>query len=216
MAIESMEVSLGSLLPWFEVNPISGDGWDGLGVHGGDGLDISDLSSDRGLNTSKVPKNQPVLVVFLCNHSPYVRPIEKSLGTLIARYREELFAVGICSNDEKAYPSDDVASLKAQAERAGFTFPYCQDVEQRAARAFEASCTPEFFVYDRNHRLAYHGQYDSSRPVNDVPTTGANLKAAIDHVLASEVLLEDQLRSYGCSIKWTAGNYPIYLYTANS
>jgi hypothetical protein len=194
MAIEARHVPLGSLLPWFSVVAIDGEVWD----------------------TSTLPKNQPVLVIFLCNHSPYVLPIESSLGRLVDEYKSELTTVGICSNDTRAYPVDDEASMKIQVARAGFSFPYCRDVDQRAARAFGASCTPEFFLYDRNFRLAYHGQYDSSRPDNGIPPSGSDLRVATNHVVASEVLLEDQVPNFGCSIKWAAGNYPIYMYTSSA
>lgn len=191
MAVESLQVPLGSLLPWFEVKPLSG------GV----------------LNTSNLVPDHPVLVAFLSKHSPYVQPIEESLASTTKRFEREISALAICSNDPRAYPADSENALKEQARRAHFRFPYCVDEGQRAAKAFGANCTPEFFVYDRRFRLAYHGQFDSSRPDNDIPVTGEDLVTAIEHVIRSEVLHEDQIPSFGCSIKWTAGNEPLYLYT---
>ncbi|WP_106401929.1 thioredoxin family protein [Actinocorallia populi] len=144
-----------------------------------------------------------LLVVFLSNHCPYVRRIEKGLGTLTAEYAARgLAAVGICSNDIRTYPDDSPSNLARQAERAGFAFPYLYDDSQDVARAYRAACTPDFFLYDAGRRLAYRGEFDGARPSNDVPADGASLRAALDLVLAGEPVPEPHRPSLGCGIKW--------------
>lgn len=148
------------------------------------------------------------LVTFLSNHCPYVRHIETALGTLAAGYGSRLSVVAICSNDSVTYPDDDATHLAEQAARAGFTFPYLLDETQEVAKAYRAACTPDFFLYDEGLRLVYRGQFDDSRPGNDVPVTGASLRAAVDAVLAGEPVGADQRPSIGCGIKWKPGNAP--------
>ena len=148
---------------------------------------------------------QPVLVVaFICNHCPYVRHVESQLGRLLAEYRERgVAAVGISANDVDSYPDDDVPRLAEQAERAGFGFPYLYDETQEVARAYGAVCTPDLFVFDADRRLAYRGEFDSTRPNGGVAATGASLQAALDHVLAGQPVPPPHRPSVGCSIKWT-------------
>jgi peroxiredoxin len=142
-----------------------------------------------------------LLVAFLCNHCPYVQHVEAELGSLVAS-RPEVAVVGICSNDTQAYPDDAAERLAEQAARAGWTFAYLVDAEQQVGREFGAACTPDFFLYDSDRRLAYRGAMDDSTPGNGVPVTGALLRAAIDHVLAGEAVPEPHRPSMGCSIKW--------------
>ena len=118
--------------------------------------------------------------------------------------------VAICANDIEAYPNDDPASLKAQAERVGFTFPYLYDESQEVAKAYAAACTPDFFLFDGERRLAYRGRLDESRPNSGVPVTGKDLRAAIDAVLAGTPVAAEQMPSMGCNVKWKAGNEPAY------
>jgi peroxiredoxin len=152
---------------------------------------------------------QPVLVVFLCNHCPYVRHVESEFGRFATEYADRgLAIVGVASNDVAAYPDDDVAGLTDQARRAGFTFPYLRDTDQEVAKAYHAACTPDFFLYDGNHRLAYRGAFDASRPNSGVPVTGELLRAAADLVLRGEPVPEPHVPSSGCSLKWRPGNEP--------
>lgn len=154
-------------------------------------------------------KGPALLVAFLCNHCPYVRHVESALAAMIAQYAPQgLATVGIASNDVSIAPTDDVAGLSAQADRAGFGFPYLLDPTQEVARAYQAACTPDFFLYDAGRRLAYRGAFDSSRPGNDTPVTGELLRSAIDHVLRGEPVPEPHQPSVGCSIKWRPGNEP--------
>jgi peroxiredoxin len=144
-----------------------------------------------------------VLVMFLCNHCPYVKHVEQPLGRLAADWRDRGVAiVGICSNDVSAYPEDDRVHLRAQQQRADWTFPYLIDESQDIARAYHAACTPDFFLFDRSRRLVYRGQLDDSRPGNRKPVTGHDLGAAVDATLAGRPVPADQQPSIGCSIKW--------------
>ncbi|MFI2351759.1 thioredoxin family protein [Streptomyces sp. NPDC019443] len=142
-----------------------------------------------------------LLVAFLCNHCPYVRHVEAGLGRLLARH-PDLAVVGVCANDTDAYPDDRPERLAEQARRAGWSFPYLVDFEQTVARAYEAACTPDFFLYDAQRRLAYRGAMDDSTPGSGKPVTGELLEDAITHVLVGEAVPEPHRPSLGCSIKW--------------
>jgi peroxiredoxin len=148
-----------------------------------------------------------LLVVFLCNHCPYVKHVETALGAFASEYAGNgLATVGICPNDVATYPDDDAPYLVEQAKRAGFTFPYLVDESQQTALAYRAACTPDFFLYDSQRRLVYRGQFDGSRPKTGQAATGASLRAAADLVLAGKPVPEPHDPSVGCSIKWKAGN----------
>lgn len=151
---------------------------------------------------------RPLLVMFLCNHCPYVRHIERHLGALVAEQTGEVDAVAICSNDVDRYPDDGPAGLAEQARRAGFTFPYLLDSSQQVASAYRAVCTPDFFLYDADRKLAYRGEFDASRPGSDAPVTGQALRAAVELVLAGKPVAQPHTPSLGCGIKWKPGNEP--------
>jgi thiol-disulfide isomerase/thioredoxin len=148
---------------------------------------------------------RPLLVMFLCNHCPYVRHLERQLGALVSEYAG---AVAICSNDIANYPDDGPAGLTEQVHRAGFTFPYLLDESQQVAVAYRAACTPDFFLYDADGKLAYRGEFDESRPRNNAPVTGQALRAALELVLAGKPVDEPHVPSLGCGIKWKPGNEP--------
>ncbi|MQY08319.1 thioredoxin family protein [Actinomadura macrotermitis] len=150
-----------------------------------------------------------LLVVFLSNHCPYVRRIERAIGVFTAEHAAlGLATVAICSNDTERYPDDDAAHLREQAARAGFDFPYLVDGSQQVALAYKAACTPDFFLYDAGRRLAYRGEFDGARPSNDVPADGARLRAATELVLAGKAVPEPHVPSLGCGIKWRPENTP--------
>ncbi len=152
-----------------------------------------------------------LLVVFLCNHCPFVKHIRKGLAQFARDYRDRgLATVGINSNDVVNYPEDAPARMAEEKSAAGYTFPYLFDETQEVARAYNAACTPDFFLYDRDRRLVYRGQFDDSRPGNNRPVTGADLRAAVDAVLAGSPVAADQKPSIGCNIKWKQGNRPDY------
>lgn len=154
----------------------------------------------------------PVLVVaFICNHCPYVQHINSQL----ARVAEELqgrgvAVVGINANDTTTHPDDSPDAMREEAKRVGYTFPYLVDSSQEVAKAHRAACTPDFFVFDADRRLAYRGQFDDSRPSSNVPVTGADVVGAVEALLAGAQVPAEQRPSAGCNIKWKRGNEPDY------
>lgn len=192
MPISARSIPLGSRFPWFSIADTSGRVW----------------------TSESFPASAPVLIAFLCNHSPYVRHIESTVSAVLNGYLDSGVGVlAISPNDVNSYPSDNDAMTIAQAERAGFRFPYAVDHEQSVAKAFMASCTPEFYIYDRDRRLVYHGQFDSSRPNNSEPVTGRDLIAAMDATLLMDLVPAEQAPSFGCSVKWTPGREPDYVFS---
>ena len=146
-----------------------------------------------------------LLVMFICRHCPYVEHIEQELAKLGKDYAGTgLGIIGISSNDPVSYPDDAPPRLKEMAERLGFTFPFCFDGSQDVAKAYRAACTPDFYLFDRDRRLVYRGQFDDSRPGSNKPVTGRDLRAAIDATLAGKPVDSNQKASIGCSIKWKA------------
>jgi peroxiredoxin len=152
-----------------------------------------------------------VLVMFLCNHCPYVKHVRAGIAQLARDYLSRgVGIVGINSNDVVTYPADSPALMAAEAKAAGYLFPYLYDKTQEVARAYRAACTPDFFVFDQHRRLVYRGQMDDSRPGNNAPVTGKDLRAALDAVLAARAVSGRQKPSMGCNIKWKPGNEPEY------
>lgn len=152
-----------------------------------------------------------LLVVFLCNHCPFVKHIGEGLAKLAKEYRAQGVAfVGINSNDTKAHPDDSPAKMKIEAAKYGYSFPYLFDETQEVAKAYRAACTPDFFLFDREQKLAYRGQMDDSRPGNGKPVTGVDLRSAMDATLAGQPVPEPHKPSAGCNIKWIPGNEPEY------
>ena len=150
-----------------------------------------------------------LLVAFICNHCPYVQHIRHRLAELVRDYQGKgLAAVSVNSNDVAHYPDDTPEKMIEEVRNIGYTFPYLYDETQEVAKAYRAACTPDFFLFDRNRRLAYRGQFDDARPGNDAPVTGRDLAAAIDAVLAGHAVPTDQKPSLGCNIKWKPGNEP--------
>jgi peroxiredoxin len=144
-----------------------------------------------------------LLVMFICCHCPFVKHVEQQLAELAIDFRNSgVGFVAISSNDAENYPDDAPASLAEQALKLGFIFPYLYDETQEVARAYDAACTPDFFLFDSTGKLAYRGQLDSSRPGNDIPVTGRDLRAALKAVIAGEPVTADQYPSVGCNIKW--------------
>lgn len=154
----------------------------------------------------------PALVVaFICNHCPFVKHIADELANFGREYQAKGAAiVAINSNDASAYPDDSPERMVHEAEDRGYSFPYLYDEDQAVAQAYHAACTPDFYVFDKDQRLVYRGQFDDSRPQSGIPVTGKDLRAAVDAVLAGRQLPEPQRPSLGCNIKWRAGNEPEY------
>lgn len=152
-----------------------------------------------------------LLVMFICNHCPYVKHIRNGLAAFARDYQPRgLAIVGINSNDVAAYPEDRPEKMADEARAAGYVFPYLHDETQSVAKAYRAACTPDFYLFDRQRRLVYRGQFDESRPGNNRAVSGADLRAAADAVLAHRSVTTDQRPSIGCNIKWKPGSAPEY------
>ena len=152
-----------------------------------------------------------LLVMFICNHCPFVKHVRPELARIGREYASRGVAVvAINSNDAVAYPADGPAQMKEEKARVGYAFPYLFDETQEVAKAYRAACTPDLYVFDSGRRLVYRGQLDGSRPSNAVPVTGKDLRAALDAVLDGRPVGDDQRPSVGCNIKWKPGNEPDY------
>ncbi|MEM8864151.1 MAG: thioredoxin family protein [Planctomycetota bacterium] len=152
-----------------------------------------------------------LLVVFMCNHCPFVTHLADQLAEFAKDYNSKgLAMVGISSNDVAGYPQDSPEKMKEEAEERGYVFPYLYDETQEVAKAYRAACTPDFFLFDGDQKLVYRGQFDSTRPDSGETPTGDDLRAAVDAVLAGNQLDADQKPSIGCNIKWRPGNEPDY------
>lgn len=172
---------------------------------------LNDVDGNR-VSTAQFKSAPALLVVFLCPHCPVVRHIRKEFARFAAEYQTKgLAVVAINANDPTTYPDDDTDGMRRETSDAGYTFPYLVDESQEVAKAYRAACTPDFFLFDRDRTLVYRGQFDDSRPKNNVPLTGADLRAAIDAVLEGRQPSETQKPSVGCSIKWKVGNEPEYI-----
>ena len=152
-----------------------------------------------------------LVVVFMCNHCPYVKHIRGGLAQLARDYHPRQVAlVGINSNDVLHYPADSPAKMAEEVKTAGYIFPYLYDETQAIAKAYRAACTPDIYLFDQNQALVYRGQFDDSLPGSNLPVTGNDLRAALDAVLAAKPVAPRQKPSIGCNIKWKAGNAPDY------
>jgi peroxiredoxin len=173
---------------------------------------LPDVVSGATVSLSDYSDKTGVLVMFICNHCPYVKHVREELARLGRDYEgSRLGIVAISSNDADEYPGDSPTAMKAEAENQGYVFPYLHDEDQTAAAAYSAMCTPDFFLFGPDRTLVYRGRLDESRPDSGVPVTGNELRAAIEAVLDDEPVSDDQRPSMGCSIKWKQGNQPAYL-----
>lgn len=188
-AVESQMLPLGSPAPAFRLPDADGT------MHS-----LDDAAGSRAY-----------LVMFICNHCPYVKHIADELARLGTDCEAKNVAVfAINSNDIENYPADGPDKMKQEAARRGYVFPYLLDASQDIAKAYQAACTPDFFLFDAERKLVYRGQLDGSRPGNSVNVDGKDLRRAIDALLSGEPVREDQVPSIGCNIKWTPGNEPDY------
>jgi peroxiredoxin len=165
--------------------------------------------SGRMIGLADVRGYPGLLIAFLCNHCPYVKHIREGFAHFAREYTERgLGIVAINSNDAEAHPEDAPERMAEEIRAAGYVFPYLIDADQSVAHAYRAACTPDFFLFDRHGRLAYRGQFDGSRPGNDVPVSGEDLRAAVDAVLLGRRVEGEQRPSLGCNIKWRPGREP--------
>ena len=168
----------------------------------------------RTVSDADFKGSRALLVAFICKHCPFVKHIRAEFARFAKEYEAKgLKIVAIASNDVKEFPEDGPEGMKQEAIEAGYSFPYLFDEKQKVAQAFRAACTPDLFLFDGSRRLVYRGQFDGSRPKNDVPVTGADLRAAADAVLAGKSAPATQRPSMGCNIKWSPGNEPAYFKT---
>lgn len=166
---------------------------------------LTDVVSGKTVRRDDFHGQKGLLVMFICTHCPFVKHVEKGLAALGVDYEgEPVSLVAISSNDAEMYPDDGPEGLKQQAQTMGFRFPYLYDESQAVAKAYDAACTPDFFLFNGDLRLVYRGQFDGSRPGNGIPVTGEDLRTAIDAVLAGRAVPEEQKPSIGCNIKWKA------------
>jgi peroxiredoxin len=173
--------------------------------------DFSLSNTDGQLVSLDQLAGKPLLVVFMCNHCPFVVHLREALAAFANEYQARGIAiVGISSNDSGKYPQDGPNEMKEEAESAGYNFPYLFDETQGVAQSYKAACTPDFFLFDAGHSLVYRGQFDSSRPGNDIAITGDDLRAACNAVLDGQSVSAEQMPSIGCNIKWIPGNEPEY------
>ena len=184
-AVESQMLELGTLAPPFT------------------------LPDPDGTVYSLPDTGKPLLVMFICNHCPFVVHIREALAALASDY-PGVSIIAINSNDADAFPADAPDKMKLEAEAVGYSFPYLYDEDQSVAKAYRAACTPDFFLFDAEHRLAYRGQFDDSRPSNGEPVTGQDLRLAMDALLGGQPVNAAQTPSIGCNIKWRPGNAPDY------
>jgi thiol-disulfide isomerase/thioredoxin len=169
---------------------------------------LPDTISGRTLDSSALA-GKPSVVIFICNHCPYVKRIQAGLAEFARDCRSKgVPLVAISSNDVTSHPDDSPEAMAREAASSGYIFPYLYDESQAVAKAFDARCTPDLFIFDRDGKLAYRGQFDDARPSNQIPVTGRDARAAIDALLAGQQPAAEQKASIGCNIKWKPGNEP--------
>jgi peroxiredoxin len=174
-------------------------------------FDLVDVVTGKRVTLAAFAGDRALLVMFICKHCPYVVHVQDELARIGRDYAGRgLGLVAICSNSVETHPADAPENLKVQAQQAGFTFPYLHDATQAVAKAYTAACTPDFFLFDAQRKLAYRGQLDETRPKTGAVAHGRDLRAAIDAVLAGQPATADQKPSIGCNIKWRPGNEPAY------
>ena len=174
-------------------------------------LALRDTVSERTMSLADFATKRALVVMFICNHCPYVVHVADGIASFARDYeRKDVAIVAVSANDPRTHPDDAPSKLAAEARRRGYRFPYLFDEQQEVAKAYTAACTPDFFVFDEARKLAYRGQFDSSRPGNGIPVSGADLRAAVDAVLAGKSPAAEQRPSLGCNIKWRRGNEPAY------
>lgn len=165
----------------------------------------------RTLTLADFADAQGLVVAFICNHCPFVKHLADDLASFGREMQDRGIAmVAISSNDAENYPDDSPEKMKQEAAARGYPFPYLYDATQEVAKAYRAACTPDFYLFDGEHKLVYRGQFDNSRPESGIPITGGDLRAAVDALLAGEPPLAEQRPSIGCNIKWIPGQEPDY------
>ena len=166
-------------------------------------FELTDVVTGKPVNLKSFDDRKVLLVMFICRHCPYVKHVQSGIARLGRDYADKSAGiVAISSNDAQAYPDDSPVSLREMAQQLDFQFPFCYDESQDVARAYDAACTPDFYVFDQNRRLVYRGQFDDSRRTNDIPVTGRDVRNAMEAVLLGAPVSQNQIPSIGCNIKW--------------
>ncbi|MDH3709526.1 MAG: thioredoxin family protein [Cyclobacteriaceae bacterium] len=166
-------------------------------------FELPDTVSGKSLSLEQLASAKGTVIMFICNHCPYVKHINEELVRLAQDYQTHGVAfIAISSNDVVNYPQDSPQEMKRTAEQLGYTFPYLYDETQEVAKSYDAACTPDFYLFDGSLSLIYRGQLDNSRPGNDIPLSGKDLRAALDQTLAGQPIATNQIPSVGCNIKW--------------
>jgi peroxiredoxin len=175
---------------------------------------LADVRTGQPVQCPGPATGRPLLVMFICRHCPFVVHVRGEIARIGRDYQGRVDMIAVCSNDAATHPDDAPARLKEMAEELGFTFPVCADETQEVAKRFAAACTPEFYLFDADRTLAYRGQLDGSRPQNQIPVDGRDLRAAMDALLSGGRPSSHQMPGVGCNIKWKAGNEPHYFAAA--
>ena len=164
---------------------------------------LLDTVSGKTVSLDKLKSDKATVIMFICNHCPFVKHVDEAIVSLAKDYQAKgVSVIAISSNDVENYPQDSPELMKEEAEKVGYTFPYLYDETQEVAKAYDAACTPDFYVFDKDSKCAYRGQLDDSRPGNDKPVTGKDLRAALDEILEGKEVSAPQIPSLGCNIKW--------------
>lgn len=167
------------------------------------GFSLPDTISGKVLSLQALKSNKATVVMFICNHCPFVQHVNQGLVELANEYQAKgISFIAISSNDIQTYPEDSPEKMRQYAARLGYPFPYLFDETQEVAKAYRAACTPDFYIFDQDLKLVYRGQLDDSRPGKDIPVTGVDMRSALDNLLAGKAVNPDQKPSMGCSIKW--------------
>jgi len=166
-------------------------------------FNLPDVVSGKNKTLNQLKSDKATVIMFICNHCPYVKHIQKGLVEMTNDYLAQgVSFIAINSNDVETYPEDSPKRMKEVAQHFGYPFPYLFDEAQEAARAYMAACTPDFYIFDKDLKCVYRGQMDDSRPGNDIPVTGTDIRSVLDAILAGEPVNENQKPSIGCNIKW--------------
>lgn len=166
-------------------------------------FELPDAISGKTFNLNELKSDKATVIMFICNHCPFVKHVDEGIVSLAKDYQSKgVSFIAISSNDVENYPQDSPELMKVEAEKVGYPFPYLYDETQAVAKAYDAACTPDFYVFDADLKCAYRGQLDDSRPGNGVPVTGKDLRAALDEILAGKEVSAPQIPSLGCNIKW--------------
>jgi peroxiredoxin len=175
---------------------------------------LKDVRSGKMVECPGPATGRPLLVMFICRHCPFVKHVQAEIARISGDYAGVVDMIAVSSNDAANYPADSPERLREMAAELGFQFPLCHDDTQEVAKKFNAACTPEFYLFDKERRLAYRGQLDGSRPGNNMAVDGRDLRAAMDAVLADRRPTDHQVPGTGCNIKWKPGNEPVYFESA--